>query len=200
MDTILNIKDKNKKANFGFFCYNRVGGNMKRICIIGGSGSGKTTLATNLGKQLNYPVYHIDGIHHLPNWQERDADERDKIIKDKIKGKTWITDGTYTSTLECRFEKADCIIYLDFSTFTQVKGVLKRFIKYRGRERKEIPGCKERMSLKFLIWVIKWRKRKRKIILEKLSKLNQEKVHIFTTRKQLNKWYENEFNTKMIIN
>ena len=172
---------------------------MKRICIIGGSGSGKTTLATNLGKQLNYPVYHIDGIHHLANWEIRDEKDRDKIIRDILKEKEWIIDGTYTSTLEDRCKKADYIIYLDFSTFTQVKGVLKRFIKYRGRERKEIPGCKERMSLEFLLWVMKWRKRKRKNILAQLSKLDQDKVHIFKSRRQLNKWYENKFNTKMII-
>ena len=38
---------------------------MNRVCIIGGSGTGKTTLANNLGKDLNLPIYHIDGIHHL---------------------------------------------------------------------------------------------------------------------------------------
>ena len=53
---------------------------MKRICIIGGSGTGKTTLADNLGEQLKLPVYHIDGIHYLNNWEVRDKKERDKII------------------------------------------------------------------------------------------------------------------------
>lgn len=185
-----------------FFCYKIYlwGDYMKRICIIGGSGSGKTTLANNLGKELHYPVCHIDGIHHLANWEIRDKDERDKIIREKIKGKEWIIDGTYTSTLEDRFEKADYIIFLDFSTYTQVKGVLGRFIKHKGEEKEEIPGCNEKMSLEFLIWVIKWRKRKRKDILEKLSKIDKDKVHIFKSRKQLNKWYEKEFNTKMIIN
>ena len=38
---------------------------MKRICIIGGSGTGKTTLSNNLSKELNLPVYYIDGIHHF---------------------------------------------------------------------------------------------------------------------------------------
>ena len=46
---------------------------MNRISIIGGSGTGNTTLAKNLGKQLNLPVYHIDGINYLDNWQERDG-------------------------------------------------------------------------------------------------------------------------------
>ena len=39
-----------------------------KISIIGGSGTGKTTLSENLSKNLNIPVYHIDGIHHLKDW------------------------------------------------------------------------------------------------------------------------------------
>lgn len=172
---------------------------MKRICIIGGSGSGKTTLSDNLGRELKYPVYHIDGIHHLSNWEIRDKDERDEIIRNKIKGKEWIIDGTYTSTLEERLTKADFIIYLDYSTLAYLKGVLQRFIKHHGEEKKEIPGCKEKMSLEFLLWVAQWRKRKRNDILEKLSKIEKEKVHIFKSRRQLNKWYKEKFNKKIII-
>ena len=164
---------------------------MKRICIIGGSGSGKTTLANNLGKQLKYPVYHIDAI---------DKEERDNIIREKIKGNEWIIDGTYNSTLEERFEKSDFIIYLDFSTLTLIKGILGRYIKHGGEEKEEIPGCKERMSWQFFKWVFTWRKRKRKDILERLSKVDSNKVHIFKSRRQLNKWFKKEFNTNMIIN
>lgn len=47
---------------------------MERICIIGESGTGKTTHSNNLGKELNLLVYHIDGIHHLENWKERDVE------------------------------------------------------------------------------------------------------------------------------
>ena len=51
-----------------------------RICIIGGPGTGKTTLSNKLSKIYNIPVTHIDGIHHLANWQPRDKNERDQII------------------------------------------------------------------------------------------------------------------------
>lgn len=124
---------------------------MNRICIIGGSGTGKTTLSNNLGKQLNIPVYHIDGIHHLENWKIRDKDERDKIILEKIDEDKWIMDGTYMSTLKKRLEKSDYIIYLDYSTIVQLKGVLGRFIKNHGKEKEEIPGCKERIIWHFFL-------------------------------------------------
>lgn len=170
---------------------------MERICIIGGSGTGKTTLSTNLGKELNLPVYHIDGINYLENWKPRDKEQRDKIILEIANQSKWIMDGTYRSTLEQRLEKSDFIIYLDFSSLAQIIGVMKRFFKYHGKEKKDIPKCREQMDWKFFWFVIMWRKNKRKEVLEKLNKIDQKKVHIFPSRKELNKWYRNTFGKKM---
>ncbi len=170
---------------------------MDRICIIGGSGTGKTTLANNLGKKLNLPVCHIDGIHHLKDWEIRDKDERDKIILNKAKEDKWIMDGTYHSTLEERLKRADYIIYLDYSSLAQVRGILGRFIKNPGKEKPEIPGCKEQMSWNFFWWVVNWRKNKRKTVIDALEKVDSDKVHIFKTRRKLNKWYKEQFNENM---
>ena len=170
---------------------------MERICIIGGSGTGKTTLADNLGEQLKLPVYHIDGIHYLNNWEVRDKKERDKIILNIIKKEKWVIDGTYRSTLKERLEKSDFVIYLDYSSFAQIRGILGRFIKSNGKEKKEIPGCNEKIDLKFFLWVLNWRKNKRKDIIESLKNVDKDKVHIFKTRKELNKWYKKQFNVKV---
>lgn len=170
---------------------------MERICIIGGSGTGKTTLSNNLGRELKLPVYHIDGIHHLENWKIRDKDERDKIILEKANQPKWIIDGTYRSTLEQRLKKSDYIIYLDFSSLAQVIGVMKRFFKNHGKEKEEVQGCKEQMNWKFFWLVVNWRKDKRDEISEKINKVNQEKVHVFRNRKELNKWYKNTFGKRI---
>ncbi len=84
---------------------------VNRNSIIGGPGTGKTTLANNLGKELNLPVYHIDGIHHLENWQIRDKNERDEIILNKVKETKWIIDRTYKNTLDERIKNSDMVIF-----------------------------------------------------------------------------------------
>ena len=170
---------------------------VSKISIIGGSGTGKTTLANNLGKELDLPVYHIDGIHHLENWEIRDKDERDKIILEKVAENKWIIDGTYRSTLSKRLEAAELVIYLDYSSISQLRGALGRFLKNHGKEKPEIPGCKERMSWDFFFWVLNWRRTKRAFIIENINKIDKEKVLIFKNRRTLNKWYKKEFGKKI---
>lgn len=169
-----------------------------KICIIGGSGSGKTTLSRNLGKLLDIPVYNIDGINYWKDWKTRDKKERDSIILDKMNATKWIMDGTYSSTLDARMNASDLVIFLDYSSLARFYGVLKRFMKNHGKEKDEIPGCREKMDIDFIRILLKW-KNKRVSIIEKLSKVNNEKIIIFKNRKQLNEWYKKQFNTNIEI-
>lgn len=170
---------------------------MNKISVIGGSGTGKTTLTDNLGLDLNLPIYHLDGLNYFSEWEERDKTERDNLILEKIKEDKWVMDGTYRSTLEQRLKESDLIIYLDYSTFAQIRGILNRYLKYGGKERKEIPGCKEKLDKDFFFWVLRWRKTKRKDILKYIQKIDQDKLLIFKSRRQLNKWYKKTFNKKI---
>ena len=166
---------------------------IKRISIIGGSGNGKTTLANNLGEVLKLPVYHLDGMNYSENWEEINKEKRDKIILEKVNEDEWVIDGTYNSTLKQRLEKSDLVIYLDYSSFAQIKGILGRFIKNHDKEKPEIPGCKEKMSLEFFFWVWNWRKNKRDKVIETIRQIDKNRVLIFKKRKHLNKWYFDKF-------
>lgn len=163
-----------------------------RISIIGGAGTGKTTLSNLLSEKYNIPVTHIDGIHHLKNWQVRDKSERDKIILDIVEKEQWIIDGTYKDTIKQRLERSDLIIWLDYSTFAQIKGILKRFFNNPGKEKPEIPGCNERLNLEFLKYVINYRKKKRHFVVEAIESVDPSKVLIFTKQKDLNKWLKEQ--------
>ena len=170
-----------------------------KISIVGGPGSGKTTLADILSEIFNIPAIHIDGIHHLPNWKPRDKSERDNIIVSHINTDKWIMDGNYSSTMKQRFEKADLVIWLDYSTFSHIKGVFKRVFKNLNKEKKEIPGCKEKLDFEFLKCVINYNKSKRHIVLDNLGNIPKGKVLIFKKQTDLNKWIKSLTNEKIII-
>ncbi len=164
--------------------------NVNRILIIGGPGTGKTTLAQKLSSILKIPAIHLDGINYKSNWEKVENDIRDKIILEKIKADKWIIDGNYANTLKQRIEKADLIILLDYSTFSIIKGVVTRYITNFNKEKKEIPGCKERIDKEFFKYVISFRKNGRKKIVEQIDNKTKEKVIVFYNRKQLNNWLE----------
>ena len=172
-----------------------------RISIVGGSGSGKSTLCNILSEELNLPAIHLDAINFNSNWVEVEKSERDKIITAKSDEEKWIIDGNYNKTLKERFEKADLIIWLDYSTFTQLKGVFKRFLKTRNKERPEIPGCKERLNFTFIKYVVTYNKKKRHVIVENLKDVPENKVLIFKKQKDLNIWLK-EFthNENILVN
>ena len=159
-----------------------------KISIIGGSGSGKSTLANILSESMKIPVIHLDSINYKPNWIQVDKVERDKIISEKSNEDKWIIDGNYNKTLKERLIKSDLIIWLDYSSYTQIKGVVKRIAQNYNKERSEIPGCKERINLKFIKYVATYNKVKRPEMLEILKDIPEDKLLIFKKQKDLNNW------------
>ena len=176
-------------------CKNKI----NRISIIGGSGSGKSTLADILSKELNIPAVHLDAINFQPNWVEIDKNERDKIILSKSNDEKWIIDGNYNKTLQDRLEKADLIIWLDYSTFAHLKGITKRIFKNLGKDKPELPGCKERLNFTFVKYVCSYNKKKRPIVLNMLKNIPEDKLLVFKKQKDLNNWLKKFTNNDKII-
>jgi adenylate kinase family enzyme len=64
--------------------------------------------------------------------------------------------------MPARVAKCDTIIYLDFSRFACLMGVLKRVMTTHGTVRPDMgEGCPERFDLDFLKWVWRFNKNKR---------------------------------------
>ena len=57
------------------------------------------------------------------------------MILKETKKEEWIIDGTFIDTLEERVKVADLVIFLDFSTSVQIKGVFKRFFSNIGKDK-----------------------------------------------------------------
>jgi adenylate kinase family enzyme len=163
---------------------------LNRIAIIGAPGSGKTTLSQKLEKLYNLPLFNIDTIYQLPNWVMRDPKERDAMILEEADKDKWIIDGTFIDTLEYRVNRADRVIFLDYSTWTFLRGIFDRLIHNYGKEKPDMPGCKERFDLDFIFYVATYNIRRRKYVLEVLNKFKDKDIMIFRKQKDLNKWVE----------
>ena len=96
-------------------------------------------------------------------------------------------------------DKADLIIWLDYSTFIQLKGIFKRYFKMRNNERPEIPGCRERLNFDFIKYVVTYNKKKRPIIVNYLNDVPKEKILIFKKQKDLNQWLKEFTHDKEIL-
>ena len=164
----------------------------KRVAIIGAPGSGKTTLAIELKDVYNLPVVFLDSFYQLPNWVMRNPEERDKMILEETKKEEWIIDGTFIDTLEERVKVADLVIFLDFSTMVQLKGIFKRFFSNLGKDKIDMPGCRERLNPSFISYVATYNKKRRKYLVDILEKYDQNKILQFKTRQELLKWLVNE--------
>ncbi|MEM9270876.1 MAG: AAA family ATPase, partial [Pseudomonadota bacterium] len=70
----------------------------------------------------------------------------------------WIFEGNNTSTWPERVERADMIIWLDLPLWQRYWRLTRRFLGNYGRTRPDMaPGCPERFSLEFVVYI--WRTR-----------------------------------------
>ena len=150
---------------------------MERILIIGCGGAGKSTLARQLGEKLDIPVVHLDKLYWRPGWVHVSPEEFDVLLDDVLKKEAWIMDGNFNNTIPKRIAYCDTIIYLDFSRFACIRGVLKRVITTYGTVRPDMgEGCPERFDWEFLCWVWNFNRDKR----EKYYRLLNETENVET--------------------
>ena len=159
-----------------------------KISIIGFSGSGKSTLAKVLSKHYNIPALHMDSVHFLEGWKERDNDEFNSIVKKFIEdNESWIIDGNYTRTLSDRVERCDTIIFLNMPRWLCLLSVFKRFITSVGTVRPDMgEGCKEKIDWEFLTWIWNFNKTKRPMLCDLIKQHPDKEIYIFK-RKRYNR-------------
>ena len=164
---------------------------MERILIIGCGGAGKSTLARQLGEKTGLPVVHLDQLFWHPGWVESTKDEIDAKIMEELGKPRWIMDGNYNRTLPLRLEKCDTVIYLDFSRFACLFGVLKRVLTTYGTVRPDMAeGCPERFDLDFLKWVWNFNKNKRERNYRLLKEAEGIETIVLKNRRQVRKFLD----------
>ena len=154
---------------------------MQRIAIIGNGGAGKSTLAKKLGEKLNIPVHHLDKYFLNSNYENVTKPEMGAIHEKIIANEKWIIDGNYKYTLESRFERADTIIMLDFPTWLCIWRIYKR--TWRKEKRTDVPdGCANKVDMTFLSWVIGYKKRAGKKMVNEILPIYKLEKRIYILR------------------
>ena len=162
---------------------------MERVMIIGCSGAGKTTLARKLGEKTGLPVVHLDQIWWSPgDWVHMVRAEFDRVLLEEMEKDRWILDGNYNRTLDLRLERADTVIYLDFSRWQCLWGWISRVIKNWGHARADMaPGCSEWFDPEMVGWIWNFNKDNREKYLRKLSGWNGD-AYILHNRRQVKRF------------
>lgn len=164
---------------------------MKRIIIIGCGGAGKSTLARQLGEKLNLPVVHLDKLFWRPGWVQVSKEEFDKLHREALAREKWIMDGNFDRTMEERITRSDTVIYLDFSRFACLMGVLKRVFTTYGKVRPDMgEGCPERIDWDFLKWVWDFNKNKREKNYRLLNEAEGKETIVLKNRRAVKKFLE----------
>ena len=156
---------------------------MKRIMIIGCSGSGKTTLSKKLSERLSLPLVHLDKLYWTGHWETVDREEFNAMLLKELEKDRWIIDGNYNRSIPLRLKYCDTVIYLDFSRWTCLLGVISRVIKSYGKTRPDMGGdCPEKFDLNFIKFVWNFNKINRERYLELLRSAKDKRVIILSNR------------------
>lgn len=138
-----------------------------KFAVVGSGCSGKTTISRIIGKQLNIKVIEIDAVLYKPNWVERSQDDLRRIIDAETVKDSWVIDGNYRKLYDLTAERADVVIWLNFSFLRVFSRALLRTVN-RITDKKDIfPGCKETFykalfTKQSIPWgvLIKWNKKR----------------------------------------
>jgi adenylate kinase family enzyme len=105
----------------------------RRILIAGVTGVGKSTLAKRIAALLDLPYTEIDSLWHGPNWTIRDEFVAD--VDAATGSSTWIMEWQYREARPLLAERADTLVWLDYSAPVALFRVIRRTIcRRRSRE------------------------------------------------------------------
>ena len=108
---------------------------MKKIIVIGCPGSGKTTFAPKLRDKTGLPLFYLDAIWHKPDRTHISREEYDARLAEILALDSWIIDGNYSRTVECRVAACDTVFLFDLPVEVCLDGAVSRL----GQKRYDMP-------------------------------------------------------------
>ena len=159
--------------------------------IIGCSGSGKSTLARELKEKLGLPLIHLDQLWWQEGWDHVSRETFDERLELALNMDRWIMDGNFSRTIGARLPKCDTIIYLDFSRWACLLGVVQRYWKNKGKVRPDMAdGCPERLDWEFVKFVWNFNKNNRVRNYTWLGQARHAKKIVLKSRREVKEFLE----------
>lgn len=123
---------------------------LSRINVIGTSGSGKSTFSRRLAELLAIPYIEIDQLYWEPNWGEPSDEVFFARLEQALRGDQWVLDGNYHRTQPIKWQRAQTVIWLDYSLARTLTRMIKRSFSRALTERELWPGTGNRETLSAL--------------------------------------------------
>lgn len=101
----------------------------RRIAVIGTSGSGKTTLAHRVAQRLGIVHVELDSLYWGPDWTPTPREAFRERVAQALSGRSWTTDGNYSSARDIIWMRADTVVWLDYSLPLVMRRVTWRTIR-----------------------------------------------------------------------
>lgn len=95
----------------------------RRIVVLGTTGSGKSTLSRQLSDKLGLPIIELDEFMHGSNWTTAPEQEFRAKVDRATSQEAWIVDGNYGLARDLIWDRAEAIVWLNYSfarTFRQL--------------------------------------------------------------------------------
>jgi adenylate kinase family enzyme len=154
---------------------------VERIAIVGCGGSGKSFVARELGRRLNVPVTHLDAVYYDGRWNPLPMEEFEARQRELVAAPRWVIDGNYNATLHVRLAAADTVIFMDLPTRTCLWGIIARRLRYGKGQRPN--GVYHRISLGFLLYVLRYRRAMRPRVRAKLDRCDAQVIRLTGRRR-----------------
>ncbi len=151
--------------------------------IIGKPGSGKTVFADTLGKMTAREVTHLDKHYWKPGWVKAygsSAEFKEKV-RELISKDEWIIDGNFKNSIDIRLERADTVVFFNFSVWKSLLGAYKRWFFGGDHPIDKHPGMRERVSFELLKMMLFY---PTKAILERIRNTTRKKIFIVKNRQE----------------
>jgi adenylate kinase family enzyme len=129
-----------------------------RVLVIGNGATGKTTFSDRLAARTGIDVHHLDGMAWRAGWRRVPEDEFEAALAQVLAGPRWIIDGVaYPQHIPERIERADTVIFIDYSLPRIYWWALKKEARFAFRQRPEMPAGTPEWKITWRLFKIIWK-------------------------------------------